>query len=235
MTVMQANDGSQSPVRPTDVVLYRELERQEEACGASTASTRQLAELTGMTHKTVSRSLGRLAAAGRIVKVRKARGSHPAHWKTQRALNREPMQRPVPSARMTPRDALTNGTADVFRRRDLSGPGALYAELPAAGSFTAPQVLSCTELTVNLRTVEWWLLVLASQYWPMVEEIAGAEPLQWRKLHLSGSQMSDNAGHLTARAEYLGRRSLKTRAESRRQHQFERLSKTMRSAVPSGH
>lgn len=222
----------QARMLATDAVLFRELENQVEAHGASTLSIRQLAEQTGITHKTVNRSLGRLAAAGRIVKVRQAYGNRPTGWCI--AERTDPVDRPKRSERMTPRDG--GGTPDLFRRRDLGGPGALYEELQDHGLFSVEDALLVASLTANARTVEWWLLVLASQLWPMVEEVTPASggPVLWRKLHLSDGQLRDNADHLMVMAAATGRRPLKTRARLQRQYQHERMTMTMRSAVPRG-
>lgn len=220
------------PMLATDAVLLRELENQVSAHGASTLSIRQLAERTGVTHKTVNRSLGRLAAAGRIVKGRQSYGNRPTAWHlSEQPTPADQLQR---SERMTPRDG--GGTPDLFRRRDLSGPGALYSELPDYGLFTIEDALLTTSLTANMRTVEWWLLVLASQLWPMVEEITSASgDVLWRKLHLKDAQLTANADHVMAVAVATGRMPIKTRAHMQRQHQRERLVTTVRSAVPRGY
>lgn len=198
--------------------MVREIKHQTQTRGVCTLSTRQLAELTGIARKTVARSLGRLAAEGRIVKTRKSRGSHPAHWKATD-------HHPEPGARMTPRRNDGTGTADVFRRRDLQGPGALYAELPDAGVFTATQALGLTALTDRLRTVEWWLLVLGSQLWPLVEEIPGRDrPALWAKNHLLRWQLQENAEHLIQLAQAQGRAPVKPRRKMELQHQVERAT-----------
>lgn len=216
----------------TDIALFRELEKQGNAHGFSTLSIRQLAEQTGVTHKTVNRSLGRLAAAGRIKKVQQAYGNRPTGWRVVEAGN--PRDQPKHSERMTPRDG--GGTPDLFRRRDLIGPGALYEELPDHGPFSVEEVLPSTSLTSNVRTLEWWLLVLASQLWPMVEEMVTlpGDRVLWRKLHLSDRQFRANADHLIALAMATGRRSIKTKARMQVQHQLERMRSTLRSAVPRG-
>ncbi|WP_246468824.1 hypothetical protein [Arthrobacter ipis] len=86
-----------------------------------------------------------------------------------------------------------------------------------------------------MRTVESWLLVLASQLWPLVEEVMSADgPVAWRKLQLSDEQFAANVEHLQWHAEAAGRRPLKTKAQMQRQHQRERLVMTHRSAVPRG-
>jgi hypothetical protein len=221
-----------APMLSTDALLFKELKDQVEAYGASTLSIRQLAERTGITHKTVNRSLGRLASAGRIVKGRKSYGNRPTAWHLSEQPS--PADQLKRSERMTPRGG--GGTPDLFRRRDLSGPGALYGELPDQGLFTVDDALLVTSLTANVRTVEWWLLVLASQLWPMVEEITSASgDVLWRKLHLKDAQLMANADHVMAVAVATGRRSIKTKAHMQRQHQHERLVATVRSAVPRGY
>ncbi|WP_374113251.1 winged helix-turn-helix domain-containing protein [Pseudarthrobacter sulfonivorans] len=215
----------------TDAVLLRELEDQVTAHGASTLSIRQLAERTGVTHKTVNRSLGRLAAAGRIVRARQSYGNRPTAWQLSKQL--DTADQPKRSERMTPRDG--GGMPDLFRRRDLSGPGAFYDELPDQGLFSAEEALLLSSLTANVRTVEWWLLVLASQLWPLVEEVTTDDGrVLWRKLRLSDEHFTANADHLQRHAEATGKRPLKTRAQLQRQHQRERLVMTLRSAVPRG-
>ncbi|WP_091465461.1 winged helix-turn-helix domain-containing protein [Paenarthrobacter nitroguajacolicus] len=215
----------------TDVVLLRELEEQVAARGASTLSIRQMAERTGVTHKTVNRSLGRLAAAGWIVKGRQSYGNRPTVWRLSHQA--VPADQAKLSERMTPRDG--GGMPDLFRRRDLSGPGALYRELPDQGLFATKDALIRTSRTANIRTVEWWLLVLASQLWPLVEEVVPTDgTILWRKLHISDEQFTANAEHLQRHAEVSGRRHLKTKARMQRQHQRERLVMTFRSVVPRG-
>lgn len=201
----------------TDSTLLHELEHLTETSGVSTLSTRKLAELTGISRKTVIRSLGRLAAGGHITKTKSAVGIHSTHWK---ATN-------VKSARTTPvgNKAVSAGTADAFRRRDLQGPGALYRELPDVGSFTAEQVLENTQLTTRLRTLEWWLLILGSQRWPLVEELSDASgKVCWTKNHLEEWQLQDNADHLSDLAVASGRPSIRPRRGMELQHQLERAN-----------
>lgn len=204
---------------PTDVILLRELEQLTEARGASTISTRQLAELTGITQKTVVRSLSRLASTGHISRTKRAHGSNPAHWKTNR-------DRTETGARITSRSTQGNGTgtADIFRRRDLQGPGALYQALPDIGYLTAEQALGYTALTSRVRTVEWWLVVLGSQKWAMVDEVIPDDggPALWAKNHLQDWQLQENADHLDGVAAACGRRGLKTRRKMELQHQLDR-------------
>lgn len=232
----QLDEGAvERPLRASDLLVLRELRKEAETRGVSKLSTRQLAELTGVTHKTVTRSLGRLASEDLIVKTQRSRGNHPAHWSVAVTSGRVG---PVDStARMTPRDASRIGTPDVFRRRDLQGPGALYDDLPDAGFFTAEQVLTYTGLTSSVRTVKWWLLVLCSQRWPMAEEMEpeadGARA--WVKIHLEDWQLSENVEHINGTATALGRHQLKTKAQMVQQYQRERIVDTMRSAVPHGY
>lgn len=222
---------SECPVLATDVALYRELEREAQAHGYCALSIRQLAEKTGITHKIVNRSLGRLAGAGRIQKIRDSFGNCPTAWAV-RDCGGETEHQPYFSERMTPRDG-EEGTPDLFRRRDLSGPGVLYGTLQDSGLFSAEEALAGTSLTANIRTVEWWLLVLASQLWPLVEEVESPRGrASWRKLHLSEAKLKANVDHLLSEATATGRRPPKTQALMRRQHQRERLNTTVRSAVP---
>jgi hypothetical protein len=221
-------------LRPSDVLVLRELEKEAESRGLSKLSTRQLSELSGVARKTVTRSLGRLASEGLIVKSRKAHGNYPAQWQVPVPDSRG--KRTAVAERMTPRDASRSGTPDLFRRRDLQGPGAIYDDLPDAGTFTAEQALARTDLTSNVRTVERWLLVLASQRWPMTEEFRADDgPSVWAKIHLEDSQLSENAEHVNNTADVLGQRQLKTRQKVIGEYQRERFTATVRSAVPYGY
>ena len=67
------------------------------------------------------------------------------------------------AARIAPRDVATAEVDDLFRRRDLHGPGPLYVDLPSGREFTSSAALRFTTATRRVRTVDWWLLTLASQ------------------------------------------------------------------------
>jgi hypothetical protein len=210
----------------TDQVLLRELRAQAEIRGASALSTRQLAELTGISRKTVARSFGRLARWGLIEKARGAYGNHPSHWIVPSA---------APLARMTPGSDIESGDGmpDLFRRRDLQGPGALYEDIPYGETVTAVELLCLTHLTDRLRTIEWWLLVLGSQKWPLVSELYAGEalPAKWVKVRLEPWQWQENALHLANLAEATGRPAPKTRQAMQLMHQLERAGRMFRSGV----
>lgn len=204
----------------TDLIVLRELEHLTQTRSVCTLSTRQLAELTGITQKTVVRVLSRLATAGYIVRTKKACGNHPAHWKVIQDRNQV-------GARNTSRSDQDSGTGmpDLFRRRDLQGPGALYFDLPEIGYFSTEQALGYTRLTGRVRTVEHWLMVLSSQKWPMVDEVIFSDgSVQWAKNRLQGWQLQQNADHLNGVAVATGDRPLKTRQMMELGHQLERAS-----------
>lgn len=204
----------------TDLILLREVEQLTQTHGVCTLSTRQLAELTGITRKTIVCALSRLASTGHIIQTKKGRGGHPSHWKATSQNHYRT------AARMTPRSdqGTGTGTADAFRRRDLRGPGALYRDLPDVGYFTVEEALSYTGLTARERTIEWWLIVLGSQLWPMVDEVVSEDgrPVLWAKNGIQDWQLQQNADYLNGVAAVTGARALKTRQMMTLQHQIER-------------
>jgi hypothetical protein len=184
--------------------------------------------LTFRPSPTIGRSLGRLAKGGHIIKVQAAHGNYPARWKIA-----EGYRLPV-LARTTPGSDLGDGagTADAFRRRDLQSPGALYAELPESQYLTAVEVLARTKLTGRVRTVETWLLVLASQKWPLVDElVAEASPSTWAKNRLEDWQFEENADHVDGIAALTGQLRLKTRKGMQLHHQIERAGRMFRGGA----
>lgn len=210
----------------TDVAVYQVVAGDSNADAVCTLSTRQMAERVGRTRKTVAASLGRLAKADAIVKVRASSAGRPAWWTARMDNSQE-------TARITPRDVAPAEVDDLFRRRDLFGPGALYVDLPSGREFSSSAALRFTIATRRARTVDWWLLILASQRWPLVDEYIphGGGPSLWRKNVLSPAQLRENREHIDGIALDGGTAELMTRAKMQQLHQRERFVSTMRSAV----
>lgn len=210
----------------TDAAVYRVVAGGSGGNDICKLSTRQIAELVGRTRKTVAASLGRLAKAGAIVKVRASSAGRPTWWTARMDSFHE-------AARITPRDVAPADVDDLFRRRDLHGPGALYVDLPSGREFTSSAALRFTTATRRVRTVDWWLLTLASQWWPLVDEYIpnGSGPSVWRKNVLSPGQLQENRDHIDSIASVRGTAELMTKTKIRHLHQRERFVSTMRSAV----
>lgn len=219
-------------LRPTDILILREVGRRTASAGASRLSTRQIAEVTGVTRKTVVRSLARLAQSGQIEKVRAGVGFHPTQWRATGNLGGFSADSEM--ARTTPRRTNEYATPDAFRRRDLRGPWALYDDLPDDAMFTSADVLAFTQLTGRVRTVDAWLLILASQKWPLVDELRHGGSIEgwWRKNQVEDWQLEEIAAHLRGIAANGSDRAPRSRRQMKLEHELERVNSSIRLAVP---
>lgn len=214
---------SANPLLITDQIILRLIREVSPGYSVFALSTRQLAELSGTTRRTVSRALARLLQGGRIEKIEEASGNRPAQWRLKPDGN-IPSVAPTVVARIDPRHIADLGVHDIFRRRDLRGPGALYEVLPDQGSFTAVDLLRFTDLTGRVRTIEHWLLVLASLPHPLVTMTSheGRSETLWSKVQLPVESLDKNVDVLLGHPSGL---RLLRQQELQLRHQLERVAR----------
>lgn len=131
-------------------------------------------------------------------------------------------------ARTTPGSVveLVGPTQDAFRRRDLRGPGALYEALPGGSCYLSlGEIADRARLSSRNRTIEWWLLILASQKWPLVDELITEAGCLWSRNELAAWQWSENVQHINAVAWMRGTLGLKSQKAMQLEHQLERAGR----------
>jgi hypothetical protein len=72
--------------------------------------------------------------------------------------------------------------------------------MPTGVWLTAQEVTKLCRASNRYRSVEHWLLVLASQLYPLVDQSSAENDCGWRKAHISDDQLHLNAEHLDALA-----------------------------------
>lgn len=224
----------------SDVIVLGELRRQTAVRGHCSLSTRQFYELSGIGRKTVQRSLSRLAEAGLARRVQVARGGASARWvalqtadweplpgsvspATQQYLNRKPAVSSM--ALMDPGKGAGFGQGvipDAFRRSDLRSPWLLYEKLPDGRAMSLDEVMAVSETSRRRRTVEWWLLILASLVPPLVDASSADGDCDWIKLHVQNRDLEAIAAHLDDLSSRCGGRRLHTGTRAQLQNQMER-------------
>jgi len=219
----------------TDAALLGELRRLTTASGQSTLSTRQFYEISGIGRKTVQKSLSRLASAGLARRVRAARAGASAHWVAV-PVDDWPVDDGAQAgvALNDPRKSADGIIPDAFRRSDLRSPWLLYCRLPMM-PLTLDEVVTISGLTTRKRTVEWWLLVLASLVPPFVDASSAERDCTWTKLPADESRLAQLAAHLEAIAFAGGRRPLHTAQFAQLKNQLERESNVRRREARLGY
>lgn len=219
----------------TDVVVLGELRRLTRAQGRCALSTRQFYELSGIGRKTVQKSLSRLADAGLAQRVRAASGDASAHWIAAPAEDwsvGEGMETKV--ALIDPRKSDQSIIPDAFRRSDLRSPWLLYTRLPDS-PLTLDEVVTLSGMSTRRRTVEWWLLVLASLVPPFVDASSAERDCTWTKLPVEECRLAQLAAHLQAVASAGWGRSLHTAQHAQLKNQLERESNLWRREARVGY
>lgn len=223
-----------STLNSTDVALLGELRRLTTASGHSTLSTRQFYEISGIGRKTVQKSLSRLASAGLARRVRAARAGASAHWVAVPADDWPVDGAQTGMALIDPRKSADGIIPDAFRRSDLRSPWLLYCRLPMI-PLTLDEVVAISGLTTRKRTVEWWLLVLASLVPPFVDASSAERDCTWTKLPTDESRLAQLAAHLEAIAFAGRRRPLHTAQFAQLKNQLERESNLRRREARLGY
>ena len=230
----------QRRITASDAVVLGELRRQTLEHGHCSLSTRQFYELSGISRKTVQRSLSRLGEAGLARRVKAARGGASAHWvalpagdwaaSTGSASSSKAEvvrgKSSVPEvALMDPGKTSAGGPSiipDAFRRSDLRSPWLLFEQLPEGRALSLDQVLTLSSTSSRRRTVEWWLLVLASMVPPLVDASSGERDCDWVKLSVRDGDLEAIARHLEDVATRCGGRRLHTSDHAQLWNQMER-------------
>lgn len=96
--------------------------------GVATVSVRRLAEYVGRSRETASKSVGRLVAAGRIVRMSAGRGLQSGRYGVP-PRQKEPAQNPDNNRPPGDGDQF-KGVRDLFRSSDLYGAGRLFEAAP---------------------------------------------------------------------------------------------------------
>lgn len=217
--------------------------------GSCKLGTRQFEEISGIGRKTISAHLRALADEGTIRRTRRARGNEPSHWvivapesvglHTQHSME-SPQNQGTSSraegARNTPRQGSgsTHSLAvpDAFRRRDMRSPWALYLAIPDEVWFSTAQATAAFGVGARLRTVETWLLILASQHYPLIDQdFDHSNAWVWRKLPMTPERLQLNAEHLNEVAKSEGTTPLKTYDRVQLGNQLERERSLARRKV----
>lgn len=219
----------------TDVVVLDELRRLTWTVGHCSLSTRQFYELSGIGRKTIQKSLSRLASAGLARQVRTARAGASAHWIAVPAdgwLVEDGGQAGV--ALIDPRKDAEGIIPDAFRRSDLRSPWLLYTRLPDL-PLTLDEIVTICGLTTRKRTVEWWLLVLASLVPPFAVASSAERDCTWTKLPADESRLAQLAAHLEAIAFAGHGRPLHTAQYAQLRNQLEREGNVRRREAQLGY
>lgn len=218
----------------TDVVVLGELRRLTWAVGHCSLSTRQFYELSGISRKTVQKSLSRLASEGLARRIKAARGGTSAHWIAVPAKGWPTDEGKVSDlALIDPRKGAESIIPDAFRRSDLRSPWLLYTRLPSS-PLTLDEIVALTGLSTRRRTVEWWLLVLASLLPPLVDASSADRDCIWTKLPVDETRLAQLAAHLDAVASAGRGRRLHTAHHAQLKNQLERESNHSRREARFG-
>lgn len=209
----------------TDVVVLGELRRLTKGRGRSELSTRQFYERSGIGRKTVQKSLSRLADAGQAQRVRASSGGASAHWIALPAEGWNVGDDCIDVAPIDPGKVRGEGidiVPDAFRRSDLRSPWLLYCRLPSKCLLTLDEAVELSELSSRRRTVEWWLLVLASMLPPLVIASSAERDCLWTKVSVDQDGLDRIAAHLSDVASAGCRRPIHTTEHAQLANQLER-------------